>query len=138
MVAETLVKSKAVAFGRLAFCNNCHRMITFFKRVEIGEDFCYPVAVKLYRAGTPLCPQAPCGQYPFEREDDHHETTPVFPPVVPLYGADPALGKALSGQDKDQLTTTQAGDYLCRVTWPDSTALNSDTVADTPAVPACH
>ncbi len=54
---------------------------------------------------------------------------------VPLFSAKLThieLGDALDGQNKAQLTATQSGDYLCRVTWADGTAINSDIVAYTP------
>lgn len=41
-------------------------------------------------------------------------------------------GAAVSGQTAKTLTADEEGTYLCRVTWPDGTTLNSDVVAYTP------
>lgn len=51
------------------------------------------------------------------------------------------LGAAVSGQTAKTLDTASlsAGDYLCRVTWPDGTYLDTDIVTHTPpALPHTH
>lgn len=42
------------------------------------------------------------------------------------------LGEAVSGQTTATLAGVAKGDYLCRVTWPDGTVIDSDVVTYTP------
>lgn len=64
--------------------------------------------------------------------DGTYTLEPVMGIVVPVISAKVTrvqLGQAVSGQDTDTLAAPAAGDYLCQVTYPDGTVLQSDLIS---------
>lgn len=50
-------------------------------------------------------------------------------PVISATATKVQLGQAVSGQTTDTLTAPAAGDYLCQITYPDGTVLQSDLIS---------
>ncbi len=64
--------------------------------------------------------------------DGTYTLEPVMGIVVPVISATVTkvhLGQAVSGQDTDTLAAPAAGDYLCQVTYPDGTVLQSNLIS---------
>lgn len=77
------------------------------------------------------------GLYMACRSYDPEDGTEQYytPPTLSATLTHAELGEAVSGQTTAQLTAETEGNYLCRVTWPDGTALNSNVVAYAPPDP---
>ncbi len=71
------------------------------------------------------------GDYIFMIDNMYGE--PFTQPTLTAKVTEAKLGAAVSGQTTAKLTAATAGIYLCRVTWADGTALNTDLVSYTPA-----